>query len=260
MFKIFDEKCKEYGLEEKNLFIESKSISPIEYSTKQEVSFNLSERKNYKTYEYAVKWISSSKNISDQTADDDIYIVWPIKESKCRALTLSTSDFKRTYKNNGLQTIHKKSNIAEYDVWLFKKKYIDEFFQTVIRKMGFATDSEEIDYPFVTTYNEGGKTYVLDSHYERDSKLREAVINRFQSEHNGKLFCSICGFDFAKRYGEYGSGFIEVHHTKPLSEDERASHQATVDELICVCSNCHRMLHHKRPAMKPDDLKKIIVS
>ena len=94
MFKIFDEKSKEYGIDNENIFIRSKSISTIEYCTKQEVSFNLSERKNYQLYEYAVKWISSSKNISDQVADDDIYIVWPIKESKCRALTLSTSDFR----------------------------------------------------------------------------------------------------------------------------------------------------------------------
>lgn len=259
MFEIFNQKCCEYGLDKENQFIGSKSTKSAEYSTDHEVSFNLSERKNYQAYKYAVKWISSCKSVSNESDDDDIYIVWPTKDSRCKALTLSSSDFKSKYKESGLQTIHKKSNIAEYDVWLFRRKYIDEFFQVVICESGLTGENNaEIDHPFETKYNEGGKVLILDSHYERDSKLREAVIRKYRCEHDGELFCSICGFDYSKRYGKYGSGFIEVHHTKPLSEDERGSHEANVDELICVCSNCHRMLHHKRPAITPDALKKLL--
>lgn len=77
--------------------------------------------------------------------------------------------------------------------------------------------TEEIYFPFETSYKEGGKTYTLNAVYERDVNLRKEVINVFRNKHNGELFCSICGFDFSKRYGEYGSDFIEVHHIKPLS-------------------------------------------
>ena len=261
IIEIFTQKSQEFGLDVPDAFIGSISTTPADYSTRQEVSFNLSERKNYQAYEYAVKWISSSKNASDYIDDNDIYIVWPIKDSKCKALSLSASDFRRTYEKNGLQTIHKKSNCAEYDVWLFRKHYINEFFQKVMLKRHEIIDeTEEIEQPFETRYIEGGKTYVLGSYYERRPELRDKAIEKFQSEHDGRLFCSICYFDFSKRYGEYGSGFIEVHHIIPLSEDERGEHQATEDELICVCSNCHRMLHHRRPAIKPEDLKKLVVA
>lgn len=262
MFRIFIQKSQEYGLDNLNLFIGSRATTTAEYSTKQDVSFNLSERKDYQLYEYAVKWISSGKKVANQVEDDDIYIVWPIKDSKCKALTLSSSGFRRTYKKSGLQTIHKKSNTAEYEVWLFRKKDIDEFFQKIMlnnNSISSLIEIEEIEHPFETKYNEGGKSYVLDSYYERNIKLREAAIDKFKTEHDGKLFCSICEFDFSKKYGIYGTGFIEVHHIIPLSEDERDKHQATVNELICVCSNCHRMLHHERPAKKPEELKRLLL-
>lgn len=258
MLEIFIQKSCEYGLEKRNLFIGSRSTTSVEFSTKQDVSFNLSERKNYHKYEYAVKWISSNDNDLNHLSDDDIYIIWPIKDSKCKALTLSAFVFFVNYRKSGIQVIHKRSNIAEYDVWLFKRKYIDEFFQKVmLRRHATVALSEETNDPFETRYIEGGKRYYLGSHYERDTKLRDAVINRFKAEHKGRLFCSICGFDFSRKYGNYGSGFIEVHHIKPLAEDEREADQGSVDELICVCLNCHRMLHHKKPAIKPDDLKKL---
>lgn len=53
-FDIFIQKSQEYGLENHNLFIGSRSTTSAEYSTKQDVSFNLSERKNHQSYEYAV--------------------------------------------------------------------------------------------------------------------------------------------------------------------------------------------------------------
>ncbi len=259
IFEVFTEKSKEYNLDGTDVFIGSKSTTVAEYSTKQDVSFNLSERKNYQVFKYAVKWIPYHKSSFVCPDDEDIYIVWPIEESKCKALTFLASDFRRYYKCSGLQTIHKKSNRAEYDVWLFKKKYIDEFFQKVIMKdFHVPVTSEEINSPYETTYMEGGKIYTLGAYFERDTALRNAAIDKFKNEHNGELFCSICGFDFSKKYGDYGSGYIEVHHIKPLSEDERGEHQADPADLICVCSNCHRMLHHKKPAITTEELKELI--
>lgn len=259
MFSIFTQKSREYGLYNQNLFIGSKATTNVEYNTKQEVSFNLSERKNYQLFEYAVKWISYTGNRTNQAEAEDIYIVWPIKDSKCKALTLSSSDFRRTYQNSGLQTIHKKSKVAEYDIWLFRRKNIDKFFQEImVKKCPPLASLEVIENQFDKNYSEGEKSYGLSSFYERDPNLRREAINKFRYEHDGELFCSICGFDFSRKYGKYGADFIEVHHITPLSEDERGLHNASVDELICVCSNCHSMIHHKSPAMKPEELKALI--
>jgi 5-methylcytosine-specific restriction protein A len=66
--------------------------------------------------------------------------------------------------------------------------------------------------------------------------------------------CSICGFDFEAVYGDVGRGFIEAHHTKPISQMGEAE-EVNINDLIAVCSNCHRMLHRTIPSMEPLDLK-----
>lgn len=73
--------------------------------------------------------------------------------------------------------------------------------------------------------------------YERKKVNRDAAIAIHGTQ------CCICGFDFEHTYGEIGKNFIEVHHIKPLAtlDEEVVIDPAT--DLICVCSNCHRMLH-----------------
>lgn len=68
-----------------------------------------------------------------------------------------------------------------------------------------------------------------------------------------------CGFDFEEVYGELGRNFIEVHHIKPLySLDEEVVIDPATD-LVCLCSNCHRMIHRKRDSiLSLEDLIKIL--
>lgn len=75
--------------------------------------------------------------------------------------------------------------------------------------------------------------------YERDSKLREACIQKYGT------YCSVCGMNFKDIYGVLGEGFIETHHLIPLS-DKRCEYDATVDDLRPICSNCHSMLHRNQ--------------
>lgn len=55
----------------------------------------------------------------------------------------------------------------------------------------------------------------------------------------------VCGFDF-KRYGACGKNFIEVHHVKPLYDLEKEEIIDPKTDLVCLCSNCHRIIHRKR--------------
>nr|WP_244996061.1 HNH endonuclease [Eubacterium callanderi] len=69
----------------------------------------------------------------------------------------------------------------------------------------------------------------------------------------------ICGFDFEEKYGEYGKDFIEVHHIKPLSNMKNEEVINPETDLVCVCPNCHRMIHRKRDSvLSIEELKKII--
>lgn len=115
----------------------------------------------------------------------------------------------------------------------------------------------EID---LTDDNEGfpeGKE-VLQQHLirERDNRVIKKVKNRFLQKH-GKLFCEVCYFDFEEFYGELGAGYIEGHHTKPISEMKEGE-ETKVEDIALVCSNCHRMLHRRRPWLLMDELKKIL--
>ncbi len=91
---------------------------------------------------------------------------------------------------------------------------------------------------------------------ERNSKVIDVAKNNFKSQH-GRLFCKVCGFDFEENYGGLGMDFIEGHHTLPVSAMED-NHKTRPDDIAIVCSNCHRMLHKRRPWLELNELKKII--
>lgn len=67
------------------------------------------------------------------------------------------------------------------------------------------------------------------------------------------LECDVCGFDFAKKYGSEGHGFIEGHHTTPLHQMKKG-HKTKIGDIALVCSNCHRMLHRIKPLLKVKEL------
>lgn len=55
-------------------------------------------------------------------------------------------------------------------------------------------------------------------HRERNSNLIKRAKKRFEKDHNNRVFCEACGFDFGEVYGDVGRNFIEAHHMKPVSE------------------------------------------
>lgn len=67
----------------------------------------------------------------------------------------------------------------------------------------------------------------------------------------------VSGGDKMQKYGEIGTGYIEGHHTIPIS-DMNENRKTKIDDIVLVCSNCHRMLHRKRPWLSIDDLKEIL--
>lgn len=104
---------------------------------------------------------------------------------------------------------------------------------------------------------EGKKKLRQHIYRERNPKVIRIAKEKFKQENNGRLFCEICGFDFYETYGEIGEDFIEGHHTIPVSELEEG-HKTRVEDIAIVCSNCHRMLHRKRPWLSKKHLKKLL--
>jgi predicted HNH restriction endonuclease/predicted RNA-binding protein with PUA-like domain len=91
---------------------------------------------------------------------------------------------------------------------------------------------------------------------ERNRKLVEQRKARAFREY-GALTCEACDFNFEKRYGERGQGFIEAHHTKALATLSENT-TTKLEDLALVCSNCHRMIHAQKPWLSIDQLRTIL--
>ncbi len=91
---------------------------------------------------------------------------------------------------------------------------------------------------------------------ERSSKVIEIAKKNFILKY-GHLSCQVCGFDFEKKYGKLGSGFIEAHHTIPVSI-MLENHKTSPNDIALLCANCHRMVHKKRPWLTMNKLTSLI--
>jgi len=101
-------------------------------------------------------------------------------------------------------------------------------------------------------FAEGSVFRVTANRYERNPINRELCLAKKGYR------CHICGFDFKEVYGNIGKQFVEVHHVIPVSM-LGPGHIINVDtDLIPVCSNCHSMLHRRKPPFLPEELKDIM--
>ncbi|WP_017732748.1 HNH endonuclease [Nafulsella turpanensis] len=122
----------------------------------------------------------------------------------------------------------------------------------------FDFENEDFENNRVTNegFPEGKLVERIHRNRERNSALIEQAKKKYQEENDGRVPCQVCEFDFQKEYGEVGKDFIEAHHTIPVSEMPNG-YKTKIGEIVFVCSNCHKMLHRKRPWLKITDLKKI---
>lgn len=105
---------------------------------------------------------------------------------------------------------------------------------------------------------EGKVKLAIHKNRERDRRLVDEAKAAFKLEH-GRVYCEICNFSFEEKYGEHGQNYIEAHHVKPVADLE-VGETTSISDLIMVCSNCHRMIHHKRDGLLDvDELKALII-
>ncbi|MFV0516960.1 MAG: HNH endonuclease [Aminipila sp.] len=116
------------------------------------------------------------------------------------------------------------------------------------------------DSELTTIIKEGKKVSVYTTVYERNPLNRKRAIEACRKNNNGKLVGNVCGFNFEEYYGELGKGYIEVHHIKPLSKNNGKEVEIDpLNDLICVCPNCHRMLHRLNVEPIAKNLQKHII-
>lgn len=95
----------------------------------------------------------------------------------------------------------------------------------------------------------------LEGRVEEDKYLRR-VRNRDLVEERKKIdnnTCQVCGFTFEIR----GKHIIDCHHLHPLSTIENET-VTNIEDLICLCPNCHRLAHSRTDPYGIEELKDLI--
>lgn len=108
---------------------------------------------------------------------------------------------------------------------------------------------------------EGRPSLFMNKKYERSVTLRNAAIEYYLQQ--GGLDCQVCNFNFERTYGTIGKGYMEMHHKRPIykyaAEDIKKTLQEAIQNVVPLCSNCHRMIHRNRTTpLSVDDLRQYI--
>ena len=90
------------------------------------------------------------------------------------------------------------------------------------------------------SFIEGARQEIVYSRAERDPLLRQSALRRYG------LVCMACGL--VPRV----SIQLDVHHKDPIAEGERTT---TLDDVLVLCANCHRLAHSESPPLSLDALR-----
>ena len=125
----------------------------------------------------------------------------------------------------------------------------------IVNKGEIPEASEEEDEEFA----EAEEGRILTRIHRSRERSRKLVENKKASvlKANGHLKCEVCSFDFEMTYGESGKGFIEAHHVKPV-HTLAAGEKTKLEDLVLLCSNCHRIVHTQRPWLTVEELGQLI--
>jgi 5-methylcytosine-specific restriction endonuclease McrA len=78
----------------------------------------------------------------------------------------------------------------------------------------------------------------VESHLRRERSQLLSLDCKLRDNYT----CQVCGMRFEDVYGRLGYGVAEAHHVMPLSKLRSPVH-TSIDDLVTVCANCHRVLH-----------------
>ncbi|MDA1777978.1 MULTISPECIES: HNH endonuclease [Bacillus cereus group] len=131
------------------------------------------------------------------------------------------------------EELWEKETVNSLD-WMFKEERL-HILGSIVKHDIDAEKSQEDSY-----YRDGKIIQYYGTRYERNP------VNRARAIEIHGTSCKACGFNFEKVYGERGKDFIEIHHLKPLFTLGKESDIDPENDLIPVCSNCHRMIHRKK--------------
>lgn len=120
-----------------------------------------------------------------------------------------------------------------------------------IEKAGFAIVPKSAAQPATTVpaAEEGGwleGAPKLRNHLRRERArgLSRAKKSAFMEANDGRLFCEICECEPIVDHADpLADACIEVHHREMMIASMAEGHVTKLDDLQCLCANCHRLIH-----------------
>ena len=118
----------------------------------------------------------------------------------------------------------------------------------ILRRAGYRIEAksaagQQRQNPEERTWREGQERMVRHVRRERGSGLSSAKKADFRRRH-GRLFCELCQLDPVEAFGSVdGEACIEVHHARVSVSEMTDRHETRLEDLQCLCANCHRYIH-----------------
>lgn len=183
---------------------------------------------------------SHNKPFSIKLNESKIFITIPSsKKGKPKAISLS-----RLESIFNLQTQTGSYKPADYNHLIGISSYI----LALIKE--FHSEYEAFGSK-INTEQEALEGYQLDSKILTRKRDRDMVIKAKERDNNQCQAClKILKFD--------GKFIIDCHHKNPLALTGETV--TKLDDLVCLCPNCHRLAHLRTPPLSLKKIKKIISS
>jgi 5-methylcytosine-specific restriction protein A len=134
-------------------------------------------------------------------------------------------------------------------------KLLREAGYQVVEK-GEAHESPDSEMSVDQEWREGDVKLKLHLKRERAPGLAMAKKAQYRRTHDGRLSCERCGLDPVAQYdAEEAEACIEVHHSAVHVSAMAEGHKTTLDDLQCLCANCHRLVHKILSTQKKEGLR-----
>lgn len=231
----------------RDILLEAKKIPPLRYSSRKGDWEILPESlKDSILYAYLFEGLSLREL-------DEAYLLLDSEKTKgfesLRILHYMgvTGDFRGIFAelelNEGIRCLKKEEKVYGYLIRALQR----------YRYSLYQGEAHSENDNLQSLVREGSGFLYYTTRYERSPYLRKQAIDFHGTS------CMACGFDFEDFYGELGKDFIEVHHRVGFPDPRQDLFVDPELDLLCLCSNCHRMIHRKRGAiLEIEELRKII--
>ncbi|MDA0525153.1 HNH endonuclease [Methanococcoides alaskense] len=97
-----------------------------------------------------------------------------------------------------------------------------------------------------------GEQYIKEAVFRKRNKK---IIDKKKKKSDYR--CEVCDMNYKEVYGEIGKNYIIAHHIEPIGSRDGSS-PTTIDDIALVCSNCHNMIHKKKPPLSIEELSNLI--